>query len=346
MIDRLTLCSSASVNPYWNLALEERLFHQAGEGECILYLWQNERTVVLGRNQNARAQCRVELLEEEGGRLARRLSGGGAVFHDLGNLNFTFLVKKPDYDLARQLRVIGEAAASFGISTEISGRNDLLAQGRKFSGNAFYRQGERQYHHGTVLIAADMELLGRYLTPDASKLRAKGVDSVRARVTNLQSLCPSITVSGFREAMKTAFEKVYGLKSEILLPPPKEALAEDEARYASFAWLFGQERAYTLTTPSLRFGWGSAQWALEIEKGIVKEARLYTDGMNPELSPVAQKAVEGLPFTRKALSAALARAAREESGLEDQLTDLLAVLDAFENFEEQGGTEPWKPAMT
>ena len=136
MIKNLQYYISTSLNPYENLATEKYLLDTVAEDGYILYLWQNQNTVVIGKNQNPWAECRCNLLETEGGRLARRLSGGGAVFHDTGNLNFTFLCSAKNYDLDRQMKVIQTACSLAGIKTELSGRNDLLAAGRKFSGNA------------------------------------------------------------------------------------------------------------------------------------------------------------------------------------------------------------------
>ena len=126
MLEKLTYIESNTTNPYHNLALEEALLFGCGKEECILYLWQNEKTVVIGKNQNAWKECRTEKLERDGGHLARRLSGGGAVYHDLGNLNFTFLVSREHYDLDRQLAVIQRALEHLGLRAEKSGRNDLL----------------------------------------------------------------------------------------------------------------------------------------------------------------------------------------------------------------------------
>ena len=211
MIKRLLVCRSRGSDPYENLALEEALLNRVGEGEIILYLWQNERTVVIGRNQNPWKECRTALLAEEGGHLARRLSGGGAVFHDLGNLNFTFLMREEDYDLARQLSVIESACRSLGIPVERSGRNDLLADGRKFSGNAFCHHKGRAYHHGTLMVDVDMERVNRYLSPSRAKLAAKGVDSVRSRVVNLREFVPELTVDQLADALIDAMAEVYAV---------------------------------------------------------------------------------------------------------------------------------------
>ena len=196
MISSLHIYQASGSDPFENLAREQVLLEQGPADGVILYLWQNQNTVVIGRNQNAYKECRTSLLEEEGGKLARRLSGGGAVFHDLGNLNFTFLLPRADFDVRRQLEVICTACRELGIPAEISGRNDLHAEGQKFSGNAFYKSGTRAYHHGTLLLNVDMSKLGRYLSPPKAKLQAKGVDSVRARVTNLTNEIKRLQAKG------------------------------------------------------------------------------------------------------------------------------------------------------
>ena len=218
MIRRLLVCRSRSFDPYENLALEEALLSRVGEGELILYLWQNEGTVVIGRNQNPWKECRTALLAEEGGHLARRLSGGGAVFHDRGNLNFTFLMNEADYDLPRQLTVLEQACRSLGIPAQRSGRNDLLAEGRKFSGNAFYKHAGKAYHHGTLMLDVDLERVSRYLSPSKAKLAAKGVDSVRSRVVNLREFVPELTIDRLADALVDALMDVYAVAPAISRP--------------------------------------------------------------------------------------------------------------------------------
>ena len=213
MIKKLQYYIGSCTDPHRNLALEEYLTDTVGEDTCILYLWQNKHTVVIGRNQNAWQECRTTELERDSGTLARRLSGGGAVYHDMGNLNFTFSLRQADYDLRRQQSVIVEACRSLGIPAEISGRNDILTNGCKFSGNSFYSHAGCAFHNGTLLVNVDMANLGKYLTPSKTKLESKGVASVRSRVINLTELKPDLTIDGMARSMVKAFETVYSLEA-------------------------------------------------------------------------------------------------------------------------------------
>ena len=306
MIDTLATYESGSFDPFLNLAVEQHLLETVSSGCCLLYLWQNQNTVVIGKNQNPWAECRVSLLEEEGGRLARRLSGGGAVFHDLGNLNFTFLVPTGDYDLQKQQRVLMTACRSFGIPAELSGRNDLTADGRKFSGNAFYHNGPRSYHHGTLLVDVDGARLARYLTPSKAKLEAKGVPSVRSRVVNLKELCPNITVDGLKTALAAAFEEVYGLKStpRVFTEADKRRVAALRETYSSWAWRFGQKLPFTCRVEG-RFPWGGVEIQLQVNEGFIRRAAVFSDDMDYSFPPALQTALTGCRFAPNALSHAL-----------------------------------------
>jgi len=295
----LCVVKTDSTDPYKNLALEEYLLLNAGEN-MILYLWQNRHTVVIGRNQNPWAECRTSLLEEEGGHLARRLSGGGAVYHDLGNLNFTFLCKDDHYDLQKQLSVIQEACKLCGIDATFSGRNDLLADGRKFSGNAFYHSKGFSYHHGTLLIDTDMDRLGRYLSPPKAKLEAKGVSSVRSRVVNLKELSPTLTCEKMKEYMTSAFESVYGEKA-MLLSPPEEALLRPMAeKYASADWLYGRPMPFNCTM-QVQFPWGNLQILTQVQGGIVENVQVFTDAMDFSIAEQLKNALTGIPFRSEEL---------------------------------------------
>lgn len=302
MIQKIKLYESNSFDPYLNLATEQYLMETVEEDACILFLWQNQNTVVIGKNQNAWKECRTTLLEQEGGVLARRLSGGGAVFHDLGNLNFTFLLPQSEYDLDRQFSVISEAIAEFGLHTEYSGRNDMLAEGRKFSGNAFYKSGKQAYHHGTLLVNVDMEKLSRYLNPSKAKLQAKGVDSVRSRVVNLSELEPSITIPALKKAMVQGFEKVFGLPCHqlILSDTDMNAIEKLRIRNASWEWNFGQKLPFSIQFEE-RFSWGELQICLQIENGIVSAVKAFSDAMDWSLAPQLETVLIGCRFTKEAL---------------------------------------------
>ena len=300
MIRKIKLFESDSFDPHYNLAIEQFLLETVEEDTCILYLWQNANTVVIGRNQNAWKECRTTLLEEEGGRLARRLSGGGAVFHDLGNLNFTFLVPQADYNLDKQMQVIQRAVEACGIQTERSGRNDILAEGQKFSGNAFYKNGKQAYHHGTLLVDVDKEKLGRYLSPSKKKLQSKGVASVRSRVVNLKELNPELTIDALKSALKAAFSEVYGFEPEAILKSEldQNVISQLQQRNSSWEWNYGREIPFTYEYEQ-RFEWGEVHIILQVENGINNQVKVYSDSMDWEVSSKLEEALIGNRFSEE-----------------------------------------------
>lgn len=269
-----------SFDPWHNLALEEMLV-ETHPGGCTLYLWQNKNTVVIGKHQNAWRECRTELLEKEGGYLARRMSGGGAVYHDLGNLNFTFVADRDTYDVKRQLGVILEAVQSFGVRAEFSGRNDLVTgDGAKFSGNAFRMTKTTGMHHGTILVDVDMSMLSRYLAPSKEKMAAKGVESVRSRVCNLKELEPAMTISSIADAVEEAFKKEYGGAEPLIMDElDGNRVRELYKKYSSWEWRMGETPDFD-TELSVRFRWGNIDLQLKLSEGVIKTARVYSDAMD------------------------------------------------------------------
>lgn len=201
------ICSE-NTSPYYNLALERSLFDFVDEDTVILYLWQNSHTIVIGKNQNAYAECKVDEFINDGGNLARRPSGGGAVYHDLGNLNFSIICKESIAKEHTYQRIVKEALSYFGIVSEFNGRNDLTVDDKKFSGNAFYVKDDVLCQHGTILINSDFKELSKYLTPDISKLERNHVKSVESRVVNLSEISDQITVESMKEAMIKATNAV------------------------------------------------------------------------------------------------------------------------------------------
>ena len=303
MIQKLYLYESWDTDPYRNIALEKYLLDSLTPGDCVLYLWQNKNTVVIGRNQNAWAECRTTLLAQEDGKMARRLSGGGAVFHDMGNLNFTFLVNDEDYDVDKQLSVIQTALAGLGLKAEKSGRNDLLVDGRKFSGNAFFHRNGHAYHHGTLLVSADMEKLSRYLTPPKAKLEAKGVASVRSRVANLTEFVPDLTCDDLRVHMAKAFSQVYGLPYSqfMLTPDAKDTISATAAELSGWEWLFGSRLPFSFSCEA-KFDWGWIQLQLQVESGHVIGVQVYSDSMDWALADTVADCLKNRKFNLDDLS--------------------------------------------
>ena len=313
MIAQLCIFESTGFDPHTNLAIEKHLMDITPEGTCILYLWQNQNTVVIGRNQNAWLECRNSLLEEEGGKLARRLSGGGAVFHDLGNLNFTFIMRREDYDLDKQLGVIQAACALAGIQAERSGRNDVLAEGRKFSGNAFYQNRTHAYHHGTLMVDVDKDKLGRYLSPPKAKLEAKGVASVRSRVVNLKELAPELTIDKMKAYMTQAFSQVYGMKATPLVLTGEDMAVIDglKAEYSTWEYLFGAPLPFTFHCEG-HFPWGHFQLQLNAKEGIINGVKFYSDAMDWRLPEIVEAALTGCRFDPAAMQTALQNSTLDE----------------------------------
>ena len=328
MIDRLYSINASGTVPYRNQALEKYLLVQAGSTDCTLYLWQNRRTVVIGRNQNAGKECDCKRLEQDGGYLARRLSGGGAVFHDSGNLNFTFLCRKENYDVHRQMQVILAAVRQFGIPAECTGRNDITVDGRKFSGNAYYRTKTACYHHGTLLLESNKEDLAKYLTVSNEKLLSKGVDSVRSRVTNLCEYVPGITVADVREKLYGAFSSVYGLPVQPYQEDTvdRNMLAAFEAEFSSRDWKYGRIIPVTCEK-SRRFAWGELQIQLRITGGYIADAVFWSDALDTELVQDAARVLKGVRFSGAEIAAVLSAFVLRNGIQQQMLQDIRELLE-------------------
>ncbi len=294
MLSEAFVIISSSRAPYHNQALEEFLLDQVKENSIILYLWQNERTVVIGKNQNAYNECNIEALEGDSGHLARRLSGGGAVYHDDGNLNFTFLTHRNDYDVEKQNEVILEALKDLGIAAERNGRNDLLIDGRKFSGHAYYKRKDRCFHHGTLMLNVDANDLSRYLHVSLLKLQDKGVDSVRSRVINLRQIKENLTIEQLQNSLIKALGKIYGLpvrelKEESLDP---EKIASLEQGFADDAWRYGNRKEHAYKKEA-RFPWGTVQLYYDLQDDTIIDPEIYTDSLDIESIEALLKTLPG-----------------------------------------------------
>lgn len=317
MIKKLFIYKSPLFDPYENLAIEKHLTDNCPDDAMILYLWQNDNTIVIGQNQNPYTEC-----SPDGGELyiARRLSGGGAVYHDRGNLNFTFICNTGDMNIAKNMEIIKKACALAGIETELSGRNDLLAEGRKFSGNAFYNTKTNAYHHGTIMINCDIKRMSALLTPPKAKLEAKGVKSVRSRVINLSELKESLTAEAMKSYMTASAEEILGLQAVYMDIPASEDIQKDAMIYSSKEYIYGKTPPFTKEAEG-RFEWGYVRIILDIKKNIVTNAMLYTDAMDWALGEKFENALIGCEFSREKILLALS--SKTDKAIAEALADLI-----------------------
>lgn len=325
MIEKLYVINSESTMPYENIALETWLLRHVEPGECLMYLWQNRRTVVVGKNQNSWNECKIQELEKDGGFLARRLSGGGAVFHDLGNLNFTFLVRKEDYCVKTQTEVILEAVRACGIQAERTGRNDLAVEGKKFSGNAFYQTGEFCCHHGTILVEADKQNMSKYLHVSKEKLQSKGVESVKSRVANLVEHKSELTVEQVRQSLIQAFSRVYGQEARLMDKSriDWEEVKRLERMFSSWEWKYGRRIPFQHQMKR-RFSWGDMEIQMEVNEGIIKAAACYSDGLDVWLAQELEQKLTGQRYRPEAAAEAIEQV-QTQNRLQQQMKEDIRV---------------------
>lgn len=238
---------NTSRDPHFNLALEEYVVKYMDPKEDYVILWQNEPSVIIGRNQNTIEEINVKYIKDNNIHVVRRLSGGGAVYHDLGNLNFTFIVRSSS-DVVSNFRKFTEpvvnALKSFGVNAEFTGRNDITIDGKKFSGNAQYYYGDRLLHHGTILFNSDLAVVQNALNVKPDKIESKGVKSVRSRVTNIYPyLKEEISLENFKDSMLKLLMQDEGYKEKEYTLTEKDLTVIRELmekRYSLWKWNYGE----------------------------------------------------------------------------------------------------------
>jgi len=247
-MSKMIYVRSPSNDIFFNLALERYLFKRfenETEKYFVLFLWQNDKCVVIGRNQNPYNQCNIEELRKNEVTLSRRETGGGAVFHDFGNLCFSFISPKSDYDIERNIRVIVDSLKSFNVFSEFSDRKDILVNGLKFSGNAFHSNQHYGLHHGTILLNTDLDMLDKILTVTQEKVEPKGIDSVRSRVVNLSNLNYEISTDALCNRIREQFICEYQCKDIIqydendIMEAAEDTIFKDlYTQYKSDSWIW------------------------------------------------------------------------------------------------------------
>ena len=298
------LLENNCTDPAWNLALDEYLLTRF-PGE-VLTLWRNGPSVIIGKNQNALEEIDLDFVRAHQIPVVRRLTGGGAVFHDLGNINYTLVQPCGAGDFnnyAKFTKPIVDFLATLGVTAELSGRNDLLVDGQKFSGNAQAVREGRILHHGTLLFSADISRLSGALRPRDIKLESKGVKSVSSRVTNLASHLPfPMAVGEFLERLRAYFLKtVPDLTPYALTEADRAAVdALREEKYATWDWNFGSAPRYTWSRAA-KFPFGLVDARLDVDRGVIRSAALYGDYFGQLDSASLSQRLVGLPHRREAL---------------------------------------------
>ena len=317
---------SAPTGDGWlNLARDGYFLENNKKGDVILYFYVNKNAVIIGRNQNAWKECNIANMDADGVQLVRRHSGGGAVFHDNGNLNFSFITDEKHYDLNRQMRVILNAVSKLGLKAELSGRNDITVDGKKFSGNAFSLAKGNRSHHGTILVNADLTKLSNYLCVSKEKMRSKGIDSVRARVCNICELSSGLTVEAMRRLVIESFIEEYGAASEYVFDGTALAVVEERReRLASWEWRFGKTPQFDFETDK-RFSFGDTQIYFNLRDGVIRETKVYSDCLDTELTTEIENALTGVHFRKEEIKAALSK--MKDQNIAAELAEHFCSLD-------------------
>ncbi|WP_186567356.1 lipoate--protein ligase [Lawsonibacter celer] len=303
---------SQQLDPEWNLALEQYVFDRLGPREDCFMLWQNDRAVIVGKHQNTVEEVNAGYVKEHGVKVVRRLSGGGAVYHDLGNINFTFVsgYEGSSFDFASFCRPVVEALHSIGVPAEINGRNDMTIEGKKFSGNAQYMKHGHVMHHGTLMFHSDLEAIGQALAVKTDKIESKGLKSVRSRVTNIKPYAPEgMTTRAFWSILRDHMFRAYDLKPYILTDG--ELAEVDHLRrevYSTWEWNYGASPACRIVKRRRIEGVGGLEIHMDLENGRLSGLCFYGDYFgNGDSSRLAARLM-GQPLDAQALRPVLAAA--------------------------------------
>ena len=322
-----------TTDPAFNLALEEYVFEKMPRDRDYFLTWRNDNAIIVGRHQNTAAEINEEFVKEKGIRVVRRLSGGGAVYHDMGNLNFTFIVDAQPgqkVDLRRFCQPIADTLHKLGANATVDGRNDILIDGMKISGNAQYVKQGRVMHHGTILFDSNMSVLSLALKPDPAKVQAKGVKSVRSRVTNVrQCLSQDMTLEEFRTAlteslMTDGFERYELTQADI-------AAIEEmrDRRYRQWEWNYGYCQSDALVRKKRIEGCGTLEVRLTLKDGLISELSFHGDYFSTLPPEELARKFLGCPMVESALRCVLDGCTASDyiTGLDNG--ELLALLCDF-----------------
>lgn len=295
-------------DPYFNLAAEEYVLKHLHR-DCFM-LWRNENAIIVGKHQNTLAEINVDYVKEKDIKVVRRLSGGGAVFHDMGNLNFTFIASGENHklvDFRKFTLPILEVLQKLDVEAKFEGRNDLTIEGKKFSGNAEHVYKNRVLHHGTLLFSSEMADVSNALKVDPDKFNDKAVKSVRSRVTNIsEHLKSPLTVLEFRDLiLKHVMDATPGAELYTFTPEDVAAIAKlRDEKYITWDWNYGYSPKYNFRK-ALKTNGGKLEVMLEVNNGIIQKAKFFGDYFN-KLDPAEiESALIGINHTHEAIEQSL-----------------------------------------
>ena len=299
-----------NTDPLYNMAFDEYALEQLPLDEPLFFLWQNSPSVIIGLNQNVYSEVNLDYLREHGIILARRVTGGGAVYHDLGNLNYTIVGRSADLerDYPEYARHMLRALQALGVDAELSGRNDILVGGRKVSGYAKRVYKDRLMVHGTLMYDVDLDRLTAALTPSAEKLTSKGIASVRSRVTNLRQHLPQVfDINDFRHQLERHLSRNYEDKEYPLSDEQLATIAYmRNHKFATYEWVYGRS-PHTALARTARFACGSIEAHLDITEGLIARCHICGDFMGNLPTSDIESLLQGVRYERDALRACIAQ---------------------------------------
>lgn len=306
-IRRASVIDLGFTDPYFNLALEEYLCGNSGKEEAILFLWQNDHTIVIGQNQSVYSQCEVSEIKNRKMHIARRRSGGGAVYHDLGNLNFTLITPNYEGVCNDNFSIIIKALAELGIKAQLTGRNDILCQDRKISGNAYWCDEDRMCHHGTILVDTDLKTMYEVLRIDKGKWKDKGIASAVSRTINLKEISPTVSIERVKKSLVETFIKSFS-DAEIRsfsrlneLDLDRNVLKKIIEKYSSEQWIYEKKIQENMHIKN-RFSWGCVEGKIYLENNKIIDGLFFSDALDTAVISWMNKNICGVSFTAQGLN--------------------------------------------